>query len=90
MEMMSGSRTNNTHFTRYGAVGLEFNRQAVEILLLDRRGRVVWQKQRAEPLEILRWEGLDLHGDPVTVGTYTCKISYLGKPPLYLPFVFIR
>lgn len=89
MEMASGSRPENPHFTRYGA-GFEFNSQAVEIALLDSRGRVIWQKRRMEPLVAIRWEGLNAYGEPVGVGTYTCKITYLDNQTVYLPFVFIR
>jgi hypothetical protein len=78
------------HFKRFGAVGLQFSPEAVEIVLLDRRGQVIWEKKRMEPMQPIQWDGVDLNGDPVTVGSYVCKITYPGQAPLYLPFVFIR
>jgi len=69
---------------------LEFNPGAVEILILDRRGGIVWKGSQSDLGSPIRWEGSDVRGDAVPEGAYTCKITYADAQIVYLPFVFIR
>ncbi len=78
------------HLSRIGRSGVEFNETATEITIFDRRGHLVWKKQRSESLQPIRWEGLDLHGEHVNIGGYTCKIVYPDGRVVYIPFVFMR
>lgn len=65
---------------------LEFSPKAVDITLLDRRGKSVWHQKR-ESREAVRWEGVDFAGQKVDVGHYILRILYPDLPPVYVPFV---
>jgi len=67
-----------------------FDPQAVEITVLDRRGHTIWNRTRLPGGEGILWDGLDLLGDPVSAGSYTCKIVYPDKHVIYVPFVLMR
>jgi len=66
---------------------LEFSPEAVDITLLDRRGKAVWRQLRRSAQEPLRWEGADQSGQKVETGHYILKILYPDMPPVYVPFV---
>ena len=77
------------HVSRRADADYEFNPKAVEITILNTRGRVVWRKRRDENTTSIRWSGLDLAGARVEVGSYTCKIRYLHvQREIYFPFVY--
>ena len=77
------------HFSRNADADYEFNPQAVEITIFNRRGRVIWRKVR-DTQEPIRWAGRDMTGARLEVGSYTCKIRYPQlAQEVYYPFVFL-
>ena len=67
-----------------------FASEAVEIRLLDGRGKTLWSQKHIPGGGPIRWNGRDLAGYAMEAGSYTCKITYAGQEPIYLPFVFMR
>ena len=78
------------HFSRYGNTGFEFDSTATEVVILDRAGRVIWQKHKGEVPSPIRWTGIDALGQTVETGDYICKIVYPDEKVAYLPFVFVK
>ena len=66
---------------------LEFSPAAVDITLIDRRGRTIWQQKRLPETGPLVWEGKDQKGHKVEIGSYILKIIYPDIVPVYVPFI---
>ncbi len=66
---------------------LEFSRAAVDISLLDRRGKPIWRQLRRSPEEPILWQGVDQMGQKVENGHYVLRIHYPDTPPVYVPFI---
>lgn len=77
-------------FMMNSAGACKFTGTEIEISIFDRRGHVLWRKKRGESLGPIQWDGCDLHGEPVHVGHYTCKIVYADLKTVYVPFVFLK
>jgi len=75
------------HFSRTADAGYVFDAQAIEVTIFNRRGGTVWRKLREDQSAPILWQGLDLTGLRVEIGSYTCKIRYLHQD-VYYPFVF--
>ncbi len=75
---------------RRSNLGYEFDPKAMEVAILDRSGRPVWQKRKGEVTAPIRWMGMDAQGRSVESGDYICRISYSNEKVTYLPFVFMR
>lgn len=69
---------------------LVFNSHALEIVIFDRRGKVLWKKSRTSADEKIVWDGIDSLGQRIDAGAYTCKILYEDHQIYYVPFVLMR
>lgn len=75
----------------YAKTGFEFDPKATEVVILDRSGRAVWQKNKEEEfMKPIRWTGVDSVGQQVETGDYICKIVYADDKVSYRPFVFVK
>ena len=66
---------------------IEFHPEAVDICLLDRRGKAIWRQMRLSPQEPILWQGVDQMGQKVEKGQYVLRIRYPDIPPVYVPFL---
>jgi flagellar hook assembly protein FlgD len=66
-----------------------FPEDAVEVMILDRRGQTLWTGQR-KGVQRLVWSGHDTYGARVPVGTYTCKMTFADRKVIYVPFVLMK
>ncbi len=78
------------HVIRRGDLGYEFHPRATEITILDQRGKSIWQLQRLEEAETLRWDGNDGQGNEMASGNYIFRIVYPDKEVVYVPFVLMK
>lgn len=80
------------HIMRDPAGGYEFNHQAAEIAILDQRGSPIWTKRKPAGAESepIHWNGVDIWGQPVDIGSYVCKIVFMNGQTVYVPFVFMK
>lgn len=78
------------HWSRYGNTGFEFDHEAHQVVILDRRGRPVWQKVQENPAQPIRWMGTDESGHPIATGDYICKTTTRDSHVIYQPFIFVQ
>lgn len=67
--------------------GILFNEFATEILVIDRRGRVIRRQIRLAGESPLEWTGRDQSGRPIDKGQYLLRIDYPRADPIYVPFI---
>jgi flagellar hook assembly protein FlgD len=89
MELLSNTSHAPDLVKRTSTNTLVFNSHVAEITILDRRGKVLWHKKQ-ENLEPIQWNGIDVYGDTIEVGQYTCKVVYQDRQAAYLPFVLMK
>jgi hypothetical protein len=67
-----------------------FPAAALHIQILDIRGKVLWEKRKHSPDELIQWSGDDAQGQPLCVGDYLCKLIYPDGRSAYVPFVLAK
>ena len=92
LQLPSAHHAGGKHLSVKSGNIYEFNDSAVEISILNMRGKVLWRQKRPANNSTMSivWNGTDLAGRPFEVGSYTCKIIYPNDCTVYLPFVYMR
>jgi len=74
-------------FVRERDQSVVFDPQILEVSIIDRSGRAIWQKTASDAP--IRWNGIDAQGQTIRSGDYLCKLVYPDEKVSYLPFVFV-
>jgi hypothetical protein len=84
---MSPQFADTNQIRRDAAGAYEFSSEAAEITILNRQGVPIWKMRKSSQAEPIRWNGRDIWGNTIGVGTFICKIIFGDGKSVYVPFV---